>query len=203
MVLAEEIGYECEIQENMSIDDIRNAYKDGIIIWINGSGTSPDGKSAKYRYVLDYLGQVKYLEKELPETTVNQAMIRGAIDAVKCVNKPCRIYLVTPSALGFASAFKGKGSNAELIHQLFEVIKDKNITFTEVQYMARRDEIKKFIHSCNPDKSKIKEYEKQQEDKKNRYKEMIYKECLLQVEKLLVEKGVDSSVVEEIRRIRP
>ena len=36
MIQPEEIGYECEIQENMSIEELRNEYKDGIIIWMNG-----------------------------------------------------------------------------------------------------------------------------------------------------------------------
>lgn len=203
MVLAEEIKYECEIQENISVADLRNAYKDGIIVWMNGSATSVDGKSAKYRCVIDYWGQVKYLEKEFFETTVNQAMIKGVIDAVMCVNKPFRIYLVTPSALGFASAFKGKGTNVELLQQLFERIKEKGITLTEVQYMTGKEEMKKFIYSCNIGGSKIKKDKKQQENKNNKYKEIVYRECLTKVEKILVSKGVEHSVVEEIRKLRP
>ena len=59
MILPEEIGYECEIQENISIDELRKDYKESIIIWLNGSGTSPDGKSGAYRCVLDYKGHTK------------------------------------------------------------------------------------------------------------------------------------------------
>ena len=43
MICAEEIGYEYEIQENTSIDKIRNEYRDGVILCLNGSGKSPEG----------------------------------------------------------------------------------------------------------------------------------------------------------------
>ena len=38
MILPAEIGYECEIQENISLDDLKEAYKESIIIWLNCSG---------------------------------------------------------------------------------------------------------------------------------------------------------------------
>lgn len=75
MILPEEIGYECEIQENVSAEDIKQVYDDGIIIWLNGSGTSPEGKPGAYRCVLYYKGHAKFLEKELAGATANQVMI--------------------------------------------------------------------------------------------------------------------------------
>ena len=68
--------------------------------------------------MIDYMGHVKYMEKQLPDATANQAMIMGAIDAAQCVNKPIRLYLISPVALGFANGLKGKGSNGDLIQQL-------------------------------------------------------------------------------------
>ena len=56
MICAEEIGYEYEMEENTSIERIRNRHSDGIILWIKGSGRSPEGKSGKYRCVLEYKG---------------------------------------------------------------------------------------------------------------------------------------------------
>ncbi len=203
MVLSEEIGYACEIQENISVEDIRKSYNDGIIIWINGSGESSDGKSGKYRCVLDYMGHVKYIEKQLSGATANQAMIMGAIDATKCVNKPVRLYLVSPTALGFANGFKGKGSNVALIQRLYEEIKERNCRLTEVQFLNSGDAIKKFVYSCNPDKSQAEMYDKQQNEKKQYYKEMIYKECLLKVERVLLKRNVDICIVDEIRKIKP
>lgn len=203
MILPEEIGYECEIQENISVDELREDYKEGIIIWLNGSGTSPDGKSGAYRCVLDYKGHTKYIENQTLGATANQSMLMGAIEATKCVNKPLRIYLIAPTALGFVNGFKGKGPNGALIQQLCEIIKEKNCFLTEVQFKNGGVSIKDFVYSCNPNKKEVEHYQKKQEEKANWYKEKIYRECLEQVEKVLVRSGIDNHIIDEIKRIRP
>ena len=203
MITADQIGYECEIQENISVEELRKSYSDGIIIWLNASGTSSDAKTGKYRCVLDYRGSIKYIEKNGLEVTANQAMILGAIDAMKCVNKPVRIYLVAPTALGFSTAFKGKGTNCSLIQQLYEEIKEKNCVFTEVQYLNGGEAMKKFVFSCNPDKSQIEAYDKQQDEKKKYYKKIVYDECILKVEQVLLKHSVDKSILDEVRKIKP
>lgn len=203
MITAEEIGYENEMLENMEIDDIRKQYQDGIIIWLNGSGMSPYGKKGSYRCVLDYLGHVKFMEKELLEVTGNQAMIMGAIDAIQCVNKSIRLYVVAPTALGYVTGFKGKGPNGKLMQQLYEIVKEKKCQLTEVQFVNGAESIKRFVYSCNPDKKKLELYEKQQEDKRNRYKEIIYDECISKVVQELLCFGVEKSIIEKIRNIKP
>ena len=203
MILPEEIGYECELQENISLEDLREVYKEGVIIWLNGSGASPDGKSGSYRCVLEYKGHTKYIENQVPNGTTNQSMLMGAIEAVKCVNKPLRIYLISPTALGFAKGFKGKGPNGALVQQLCEIIKEKDCFLTEVQFVNGGASIKKFVYSCNSNKEEVAQYRKTQEERGNWYKEKIYRECLLKVEKVLVNRDVDNSIIDEIRRIRP
>ena len=37
-----DVAEQNQIVENISIDDLREEYKEGIIIWLNGSGRSPD-----------------------------------------------------------------------------------------------------------------------------------------------------------------
>lgn len=204
MISAEEIGYDYEIQENTSIDRIRKKYSDGIILWLKGSGRSPEGKPGKYRCVLEYKGYTKYMEKELPEVTANQSMLLGAIDAMECVNKPSRIYLVTPIPLGFISGFKGKGVNADLVQELCKVVKAKHCQLTEVQYYSGADKIKKFVYSCNPDKTAMAHLEKKQEEKKqyiSQYKAKIYEECLEKVIQVLTRYGVANSLLDEVRNI--
>lgn len=203
MILAEDIYYENELQENISAEELRKQYNDGIIIWINGSGTAPNGKPGAYRCVLDYMGHVKYMEKQLPGATANQTMLTGAIEAIECVNKPLRIYLIVPTALGFASGFKGKGPNAVLIQQLCEVVKEKQCMLTEVQFINGGDTIKRFVYMCNPDKSKAELPEKQKKEGQNRYKEILYKECIAKVVQVLEAKGVAKELIEEVKNIRP
>lgn len=63
--------------------------------------------------------------------------------------------------------------------------------------------IKDFVYSCNPNKKEVEQYQKKQEEKTNWYKEKIYREYLAQVEEVLVRSGVNSSIIDEIRRTRP
>ena len=72
-----------------------------------------------------------------------------------------------------------------------------------MQFVNGGAPIKKFIYSCNPNKEEVAQYRKTQEEKGNWYKEKIYRECLAKVEKVLVNRGVDNSIIDEIRRIRP
>ncbi|MBE5869779.1 MAG: hypothetical protein E7294_00740 [Lachnospiraceae bacterium] len=194
MVTQEKIGYEIELQENISIDSLREQYQNGIIIWLTGSGPSPDRKSGCYRLVLDFAGHTKYMEKELPGKTANQTMILGAIDAVECVNKPFRLYIVSATALGFAGAFRGKGVNSSLLQELLFLIEQKACYLTEVQFYNGADLIKQFIRSCNPNKTTV---------KKKDYKQLIYEECLGKVERLLVQENVSREVIDRIRNIKP
>lgn len=129
-------------------------------------------------------------------------MLMGAIEAVKCANKSLRIYLIDPTALGFVNGFKGKGPNGALIQELCEIVKDKNCFLTEVQYKNGGVSIKDFVYSCNPNKKAVGLYQKKQQEKANWYKEKIYRECLTQVEEILVRRGVDNNIIEEIKRIR-
>lgn len=206
MVTQEEIGFECDVQENIRIEDIRKEYKGEVLVWINGSGASPNGKPGAYRCVLEYLGHTKYMEKELPDATANQAMITGAIDAMNCITKPVRVYFISTAALGFVSGFKGSGPNSALIQQLYEWIKKKKCMLTEVQCINCGDTIKRFVYSCNPDATKLNEYDKTLEDKEKRkyqYKEFLYNECINKVIKVLRDNKVDNQIIKEIRTIRP
>lgn len=202
MITAEDIGYEVELQENTSIERIRNVYKDGIIIWVNGSGTSPGGKTGTYRCVLEYQGKTIYIEDNLPGATANQVMIIGATEAIKHVTKPMKLYLVAPTALGFVKGFKGNGINSSLIQELCKTVHAKACQLTEVQFLDGADAIKEFIFSCNSDKKQLEAYERKKEDKKNIYKEIIYNECLTQVIQILKTNNVDAMVLEKIAKIK-
>ena len=152
MISPEMIDYQNEIQENIDIETLRKEYQDGLIIWLNGSGASPNGKAGSYRCVLDYMGHTKFVEKELLGATANQTMINGAIDAVACVNRPMRLYLISATTLGFTKGFHGKGPNVTLIQQLYKLIKDKGCQLTTIQFVNGGELIKKFVYSCRPNK---------------------------------------------------
>lgn len=206
MISKQDIEFESDVQENVTIEDVREEYSDGVIIWLNGSGASPSGKPGAYRCVLDYMGHIKYMEKKLEGATANQAMIIGATDAIQCINKPVRLYLVCTTALGLARGFRGSGPNGSLVQKMYELIKKKECTLTEVQCINCGDVIKEFVYSCNPDESKHSDYEKSKADKrkyKQQYKDILYNECISQVVEVLRTNNVSSYIIDEVRKIKP
>ncbi len=194
MVTEKEIDYYNELQENTDVESLRSQYADGIIIWINGSGSNPSCPGC-YRYVLDYNGHVKYTEKELPGATANQAMIIGATDAINCITAPKRIYLVSGTALGFAKAFKGKGVNEKALQELLESVKNKNCQLTEVQFYNGADKIRKFVYECNPNRGLVPE--------KKDYKTIVFEDCLKKVTRVLEKYHVDSGIIAEVNELKP
>lgn len=64
MITKEQIGYELEIEENVSVDDIRKAHPTDFLIWLSGSGQSPNGNRASYRYLVEMGKNVKFVKGE-------------------------------------------------------------------------------------------------------------------------------------------
>ena len=197
------IEFETELQENVSVEELKRQYRDGVIVWISGSGCTPEGKNGKYRAVLEYRGITKYLEREIADATANQVMISGITDAVRCLEKPVSVYVIAPTALGFASGSRGKGTNAGYFRELFELITAKNCKLTEVQFLNGSDAVKKYIFSVNPDKREQQTLEQKTMQKQRRYKEMIYRECIAKVTAILRKHDTDPSLIREITELRP
>jgi hypothetical protein len=204
LITERELGYEVEAKENVTLEEIRREYQNNLIIWTSGSGANPGGNPGVYRCVLDYKGNIKYLEGELPGATANQTMIQGATAAIECVNKPIRIFLISSTQLGFAQAFKGKGINAGLLQELCRKVVEKNCQLTEVIYYSGGESMKKFIHSCNPNQEQREKQQKKINEKEKyykNYKKMVYDECLKKVTKILEEQGVEPDIIQKIREI--
>ena len=202
LVTEKEIGYDLEIQENITIEELRRQYWEGIMIWLNASGASPEGKGGAYRCVMDFHGNVKYMEKELPGATANQAMIQGAIDAVSCVQKPMRVFICAPTALGYESAFKGKGVNSGLMQELFKLLLKKGCQVTEVRFTGGADLLRRYVLSCDPGHTKLDELNKKEQQGKNYYQTKIYGECIEKVVAVLKKNHIDDFVIQEIMQIK-
>ncbi len=202
MISKEDIGFNYEIQENISIEDLRKQYCDWIIIWMNGSGISPVNNAGVYRCVLEFKGNNKYIEGKLQAASANRAMVYGAINAVECVSKPIPLYIVCATHLGFDGAFKGKGPNADLLQELFELVNQKGCSITEVFCPSGAELIKKYVCSCNPDQKQPK-VKKNKEDYRDEYKRHLYRECLAKVKNVLEDAGVDKGIIDRVMEITP
>ncbi|MBQ9142482.1 MAG: hypothetical protein IJX63_11955 [Lachnospiraceae bacterium] len=205
MITPEQISYELEIQENMTIKDLEDAYKGNIIIWITGSVDSVT-KNGTYYGVLQYQQHKLFFEKELVNTTANRAMIMGVIDAVKRINRLSRICVITATSLGFKNAFKGKGPNAAELMTLFEDISSKKCKLTEVQFLNGAALIKNHIYESYPDENRKKQLFQKEENKKEKTKEYynhwVYQKCVDDVVKILEANQVSISVIEQIKALK-
>lgn len=195
MISQKDVEYDYEMQQNISANELREQYKDGIIVWLNASGGFGNGGNGYYRCALDYRGSIKYMEKDLSGTTSNQAMIKGAIDAVSKITLSKRIFLISPVQLGFIGAFKGKGVNSQYLQDLLNLIKQKQCQLTEVQFINGADEIKRLLRQYAPNKKVF--------DEKKDYKQIICEDCLKKVVQVLERNKVDQGIINEVTSLKP
>ncbi len=201
MVCMDESGYELEQIDNMTVEDIRRMYSDGLIVWLCGSGISASGRKSNYRCVLEFGGVTKFLSGDVEGNSPNKAMIEGAIAAVSHISKPIRLYFISATTIGFKAGFKGKGANGELMQELFRLVLDKNCCITEVIYSTGSDMIKKYVSKLNPDKRQMLQEENILSEKQKRYKEIVYKECLEKVRNILINYEAENEVINEVMKI--
>ncbi len=204
MISKEALNYELELQENTDIDSICESFAGYIILWITGSGRSTEDGDGYYRCLLQFNDYTKYIEGPAPNATANQAMIYGACECIKRVTKPSKVAIISATALGFESAFKGKGPNAALLQQLYENMKRKGCSFTEVRYLNGADTIKSYVYqkSGDPRLSQLKQTE--QNRKKgyvSSYKQNVYNECIQKVIAILEKNQVSDAVISQVKAI--
>lgn len=192
MITATDINYSEEPYENLSVPDIHTLATGDIIIWCSGSGAG-EGRSYGTFYVLldNGKGHCKYLEKDVPGASPNQAMLDGALEAVSMIKKPCSIRLISACPLGFSAGLRGKGSNADRVQSLLRLIAEKGhrLSFS----LADANVIKGWITEKSGKKI---------EDKTEKYKKLIYAECIRRVVEVLEENGVDETVIALVKRIK-
>lgn len=210
MISSKEINYESELIDNITIEDIKNNYSDGFIIWLHGSGASDESGTSTYKCVLEYKSNLMFFSGKIDGNSPNRAMIEGAIEAVGHVNLPKRIYIIAPTQLGYLGAFKGKGVNGERLQELFEKVKEKNCFLTEVCIASGGDMLKKYTGNSQnvKDEKCSKSYIENSinrnmaaSEKQNRYKRMIYNECVSKVISILSKYSVDEKIINEINEI--
>ena len=194
MINDQDVNFEQETMENLTVQEIRGMYKDELILWISGSGVGPGRPCGCYYGLLDYKDNVRYMEGEFPNATANQAMIRGLTEMVQAVKKPLRLIAVSPCPLGFTAGFRGKGTNGTLIQDALRGIKEKGCSLTALVLPGQAEELRMWIMEHSGRKV---------ESKKNKYKEMIYRECLGQVTEILKASGIDSGIIGRIEMIEP
>lgn len=206
MITKEQIGYELEIEENVSVEDIRKAHPTDFLVWLSGSGQSPNGSHATYRYLVERGSRHDFVKGEVSDATANQAFIYGLINAVSRLTKPVRIFAISPTSLGFETAFKGKGVNHAILQELYELLAEKQCTITEVRFINGANAIKTHIYANSDDPRLIQEKKEQdtrQKEYKYNYKATVYQECLSKVASILASHNVSDEIINIVMDIKP
>lgn len=204
MVSKDALNYELELQENTDIDSIRASFTGYIVLWVTGSGRSTEEGDGYYRCLLQFNDYTKYIEGTAANATANQAMIYGACECIKRVTKPSKVAIISATALGFENAFKGKGPNAVLLQQLYEEMKNRGCSLTEVRFLNGADKIKSYVYKKSGDQRLIQSKQKEQ-DRKNEYvssyKQTVYAECIRKVIAILEKNRVSEDIIHQIKDI--
>ena len=190
MITPSVVNYSEEIIENLSASDIREIYAESLLIWLYGSGSGSSYAPGRFYCVLDYKGNTRFMEGEINGASANAAMIEGFREAIISLKKPIHILLLTPCPLGFKTGFHGKGPNADRMQAALEKVKEKGCSLSASVITGNL--IKQFVMKVGGKPKKSNE---------NKYKKMIYAECLEIVCKLLQESGVEPSVIDKVRQI--
>lgn len=103
------------------------------IIFIVG-GMNFDGATSYYRGCVCFQGQSTILNEDAcKETSPYKAMLAGAIEACKTLKQPHhQLYLIAPTQLGFKGAKKNQGPNVKMIQQIFQICREKQIEFHDI-----------------------------------------------------------------------
>lgn len=143
------LGFYSKMVFFFPIKTVKENHPNDVLVWVSGSGYPHKDKHGKYRCLLEYKNKTKYLEKETPcNSTANQSMILGTIEAVAQIKKPCNVCIISASPLGFKEAFRNKGPNAELIVKLCDLLIEKECQLTEILCPSYSEDIKTHILSA-------------------------------------------------------
>ena len=190
LVKAEDLDYQEEIIENMTAEEIRSVWDDEILLWIFASGSGSNKSSGNYYAVMDYKGNTKTLEGEISGGSTFAVTAQAMIDCVKTIKKPMRVHMLFPCPMGLGNSLKGKGSYARQHQEAFAILKEKECTLSSS--VVAGDVIREYV---------LPYFNIQPIPKENKYRIMIYRECLGKVEAVMRKHQLSEGIIEEVRRI--
>lgn len=201
MITKDEINYDVELAENTSIDDLRQAYKDYVIIWLSASGKTEDNPDGSYRFIVEYNGTTRFGSDNLHDASQTKALVHGFRHALRLLIRRSHICVIAPTAFGIEDAFMGKGEDLSVFEDAFNLIKRHKSSLLEVRYLDGADEIDKYICDKGGDSSFKRKLELK-EHKKNKaiseYKNKIYKECLAKVALEMEKNEISDEVIQNV-----
>lgn len=134
--------------DEVDFEEINSKYLNTICIYVSG-GYDYTESTGHYHVLIKKHAKFKRIKKEAINTTSpNRAMICSIIDSLDYIsdNNEMDITIFIATSLGFKKANKNKGPNVDLIFQLFDKVKKKNLKVTCVEILGKSQEIKDYIN---------------------------------------------------------
>lgn len=201
MITKDEINYDVELVENTSIDALRQAYKDYVIIWLSASGKTEDNPDGSYRFLVEVNGTTRFGSDNIHDASETKSLVHGFRHALRLLIRRSHICVIVPTAFGIEDAFMGKGDELSVFEDAFNLIKRHKSSLLEVRYLDGAEEIDKYICDKSGD-SLFKRNLELKEHKKNKaiseYKTKIYKECLAKVALEMEKHEISDEVIENV-----
>ena len=109
------------------------AHPKDYVIFISG-GWNFDDRTAYYQALLCYGQHRKTISERLKEqNSPNSAMLVGATHACSLLKKEgSKLYLISPTPLGFKKGRKGKGPNVDLVQGVLGICAGKKIEVVDM-----------------------------------------------------------------------
>lgn len=134
-------------ESRKNLDDIINDDSDCVKVFSVGS-CNPQTRLGKYNAKLVYKSRHKKIAGEITDTTTNRCIITGIIESIKLIKKPCRVVVVTSTAVGIHTfARTGKGTNADILKELLELLDIKQCDWEFIDVPGEGEKLNKFVTS--------------------------------------------------------
>lgn len=117
------------------------------VVFLSGGWNYVD-RTAYYQALLCYGQYRKKISEHLKEQkSPNAAMLIGAMHACSLLKKEgTKLYLISPTALGFKKGMKGKGPNADLVQGVLGLCAEKKIELVDIDLHDGGDLVREIIN---------------------------------------------------------
>ncbi len=132
-------------------ETITSKYANTICMYVSGGYNFAESKGY-YSVLIKKYSKVKHVKKDsIENSTPNRIMISGIIDSLDYIsdNHEMEITIFVATSLGFKTACRNEGPNADLILELYKKVQKKNLRVTCVEVLGKAQDIKNYTKSLN------------------------------------------------------
>lgn len=132
-----------EITDNVlsNLSDFIESTTDKLFILSIGSCNSV-ANEGYYTTVLKYNNKINILNDFVKTNSANVCILKGIIEAVKLIKRPCNVYIVSSTPLGFSSKSSPNRSLCILIQQMLQ---DKGCYAELIEVKGQGEQLSNYI----------------------------------------------------------